>query len=122
VKEKVMNQWFDENLRRNTQVAVDFCPPFSGNLRQATSRDLPAITLNLSLDARREERIAERRRIARELHDTVLQGFFAASMQLHAAVDHLSDDCAAVKPRLSDVLHLLDGVLERGRSTVQGLR
>ena len=32
------------------------------------------------------EWIAERTRIAQDLHDTLLQGFFAVSMQLQAAV------------------------------------
>src|SRR6202040_4273673 len=36
-----------------------------------------------------EERLAERTRIAQDLHDTLLQGFFAVSMQLHAAVESL---------------------------------
>jgi signal transduction histidine kinase len=74
-----------------------------------------------NLDARGEERLAERTRIAQELHDTLLQGFFAVSMQLHAAVDHLPADSAA-KPRFSSVLQLLDRVLEQGRCALQGLR
>src|SRR5713101_3396794 len=68
-----------------------------------------------------EERLAERKRIAQQLHDTLLQGFFAVSMQIHAAVDHLPADCAA-KARFSDVLQLLDRVLDQGRRAVQGLR
>lgn len=68
-----------------------------------------------------EERLAERTRIAQELHDTLLQGFIAVSMQLHMAVDHLPADCAA-KPRFSDVLQLLDRALEQGRRAVQDLR
>jgi signal transduction histidine kinase len=68
-----------------------------------------------------EERLAERTRIAQELHDTLLQGFFAVSMQLHTAVDDLPADCAA-KPQFSSVLQLMDRVLEDGRRAVQGLR
>ncbi len=64
----------------------------------------------------------ERARIAQELHDTLLQGFLAASMQLHTIVDHLPADCAAMKPRLDDVVQLLDRALEEGRCAVQGLR
>lgn len=74
-----------------------------------------------NLYARGEERLAERTRIAQELHDTLLQGFLAVSMQLHTAVDHLPADSAA-KPRFSSVLQLLDRVLEQGRCAVQGLR
>jgi signal transduction histidine kinase len=86
---------------------------------------LPLITSvygsTTNLDAHIEERLAERTRIAQELHDTLLQGFLAVSMQLHAALDHLSAD-SAEQPRFSDVLQLLDRVLEQGRCAVQGLR
>jgi signal transduction histidine kinase len=74
-----------------------------------------------NLYARGEAQLAERTRIAKELHDTLLQGFLAVSMQLHAAVDHLPADSTA-KPRFSDVLQLMDRVLEQGRCAVQGLR
>jgi signal transduction histidine kinase len=69
-----------------------------------------------------EAAFAERTRIAQELHDTLLQGFIAASMQLHAAVDQLPADCATAKPRFSRVLQLLDRVIEQGRDVLQGLR
>ncbi len=36
------------------------------------------------LNVRFDERLAERMRIAHELHDTLLQGFLSASMQLHS--------------------------------------
>jgi signal transduction histidine kinase len=70
----------------------------------------------------RDERLAERNRIARELHDTLLQGFFAASLRLHSVLDDLPVDCPATKARLNEVLLLLDRVLEEGRYAVQGLR
>ena len=70
----------------------------------------------------REERLAERVRIAQELHDTLLQGFIAVSMQLHSAVDQLPAGCAMVEPRFNHILQLLDRVVEEGRCTVQGLR
>jgi signal transduction histidine kinase len=68
------------------------------------------------------ECMAERTRIAQELHDTFLQGFLAVSMHLHTAVDTLPAECASAKPRLNEVVHLLDRVLEQGRSAVQRLR
>jgi signal transduction histidine kinase len=68
-----------------------------------------------------EQRLAERTRIAQELHDTLLQGFLAVSMQLHVAVDRLPADCAE-KQRFSDVLQLVNRVLEEGRCALQGLR
>jgi signal transduction histidine kinase len=65
--------------------------------------------------------VAERRRIAQELHDTLLQGFFSVSMQLHEAMDQFPADSASGE-RLSHALVLFDRVLEQGRYAVQGLR
>jgi signal transduction histidine kinase/ligand-binding sensor domain-containing protein len=67
------------------------------------------------------ERLAERTRIAQELHDTLLQGFLSASMQLHVAVEHVPAE-SPDKPRLSRVLELMRGVIEEGRNAVRGLR
>jgi len=68
-----------------------------------------------------EERLAERTRIAQELHDTLLQGFLSASMQLHVIADQLPADSAA-QPALSRVLGLIGRVIEEGRNAVRGLR
>ena len=67
-----------------------------------------------------DERLAERARIVQELHDTMLQGFLAASMQLHAVVDRLSPDCAE-KQQLEKVAHLVDRAIDEGRCALQGM-
>ena len=74
-----------------------------------------------NVDERSQARLAERTRIAQDLHDTLLQGFFAVSMQLRAALNSLPEDCAA-RPRFSTVMQLLDRVLEEGRHFLEGLR
>jgi signal transduction histidine kinase len=74
-----------------------------------------------SLHRRFEERLAERGRIARELHDTLLQGFISASMQLHVVRDQLPGDSPSA-PGLSRVLELMGRVIEEGRNAVRGLR
>src|SRR5262249_41276426 len=73
---------------------------------------------NVRLDAR----VAERTRIARDLHDTLLQSFQAVLLKLHAA-NHLLPD------RPEDARRTFEGVIEQarnaiaeGRDTVQGLR
>src|ERR1700758_2727654 len=71
--------------------------------------------------ARREERLAERTRIAQDLHDTVLQGLVSAAMQLHVAVDQLPANSPA-KIRLSRVLELMRHLMEEGRNAIRGLR
>jgi signal transduction histidine kinase len=55
------------------------------------------------------------------LHDTLLQGFLSASMQLHVAADHLPSDSQA-KPLVSRVLELMRQVIDEGRTALQGLR
>ena len=63
----------------------------------------------------------ERTRIARELHDTLLQSFMGASLHLGVAVDSLPSD-SLVKPEFDRILQLMEQGIEEGRSTIQGLR
>jgi signal transduction histidine kinase len=77
--------------------------------------------LTRQLNLRFEERLAERTRIAQELHDTLLQGFVSASMQLHVAADRLPADSPA-RPALAQVPDLMGRVIEEGRNAVRGLR
>ena len=73
------------------------------------------------LNVRFEERLAERTRIAQDLHDTLLQGVLSASMQLHVADEQLPDASPA-KPLVGRVLQLMTQVVEEGRTAVRGLR
>jgi signal transduction histidine kinase len=77
--------------------------------------------LTAQMSSRFEERLAERTRIAQELHDTLLQGFLSASMQLHVAADNLPPDSAA-KPALGRILDLMRRVTAEGRNALQDLR
>ena len=78
-------------------------------------------TIKSRLHMQFEERLSERSRIAQDLHDTLLQGFVSASMQLDVVVDQLPADSAA-KPRLDRIHELIGHVIEEGRNTVKGLR
>jgi len=80
-------------------------------LRQAAAR----------LNAQLEGKLAERERIACELHDTLLQGFLSASMHVHIAAGNLPVDSQA-KPTLTRALQLMGQVIEEGRNAVRGLR
>jgi ligand-binding sensor domain-containing protein/signal transduction histidine kinase len=73
------------------------------------------------MNVRFEERLGERTRIAQELHDTLLQGFLSASMQLHVVADRLPEESPA-KDSLGRILQLMGRVTEEGRNAVQGLR
>ncbi|HYU98704.1 MAG TPA: triple tyrosine motif-containing protein, partial [Pyrinomonadaceae bacterium] len=77
--------------------------------------------LTRQLSVRFEARLAERTLIAQELHDTLLQGFLSASMQLDVAVDQLPES-SPLRPRLVRVLDLMRQVTEEGRNALRGLR
>jgi PAS domain S-box-containing protein len=66
-------------------------------------------------------RLEERTRIARELHDTLLQTVQSASMHLGAALCEVTEDLP-VKQRLERTLHLMIQGIEEGRSAIQDLR
>ena len=82
---------------------------------------LRVLALKRQMNMRFEERLAERTRIAQALHDTLLQGFLSASMQLHVANDHLDPNSPA-KPFVARVLELMTNVIDEGRNAVRGLR
>ncbi len=73
------------------------------------------------LNIRFQERLAERSRIAQDLHDTLLQGVLSASLQLDVVEDRLPQDSAAKAP-LQRILQLMSKVIEEGRDALRGLR
>jgi signal transduction histidine kinase/ligand-binding sensor domain-containing protein len=77
--------------------------------------------LATQMQTRLEERLEERERIARDLHDTLLQGFFSAAMQLDVANDHLPADSPA-KPIVQRVIELMNQVGQQGRNAIRSLR
>jgi len=66
-------------------------------------------------------RLEERNRIARELHDTLLQTFFGAFYKLGLAVESLPPE-SQVKSKLDPILHFMQLGIEEGRNAIQGLR
>jgi signal transduction histidine kinase len=68
-----------------------------------------------------EEGCSERAHIARELHDTLLQGVIGASLLLHAAVEQTPADSPS-KPSLTRALRLMHQAIDEGRVVLQGLR
>ncbi len=73
------------------------------------------------LNLRFEERMAERARVAQELHDTLLQGFLSVSMQLQVMADRLPADSPTKTP-LGRIIELMGRVIDEGRNTLRGLR
>jgi signal transduction histidine kinase/ligand-binding sensor domain-containing protein len=74
-----------------------------------------------TLRARLEERHSERERIARELHDTLLQGVQGLMLHFQAAAESLAED-QPVRQRMERALDRADQVLAEGRERVRNLR
>jgi signal transduction histidine kinase/ligand-binding sensor domain-containing protein len=77
--------------------------------------------LTRRLSVRFQDRLAERTRIAQELHDTLLQGVLSATLQLDVVEDQTPQD-SPTKPMLRRVLELMAHVTEEGRNALRGLR
>lgn len=68
-----------------------------------------------------QERVRERERIARELHDTLLQSVQSLILHIHAAVLKLPAK-DAIRLQLESVLQQADGVVDEGRGRIRELR
>ena len=64
---------------------------------------------------------SDRTRIAQELHDTLLQTFLSASMQLYVALIDVPAE-SPLKSRLDRILEIINRGIEEGRNTIQALR
>jgi signal transduction histidine kinase len=95
-------------------------PLLAQRIRHYFNRSTPPESLR-EASLRQEERCRERVRIARELHDTLLQGLLSASLQLQVAEGWLPPDSPA-KPLLSRVRNLMRKGIDEGRATLEGLR
>jgi signal transduction histidine kinase/ligand-binding sensor domain-containing protein len=71
---------------------------------------------------RLEERVNERTRIARDLHDTLLQSFQGVLLKFHAVTYLLPDQPAEAHKSLEAVIDQARQAITEGRDTVQGLR
>lgn len=77
--------------------------------------------LTRAIRARAEERADERIRIARELHDTLLQGVQGLLLNFHVAAQKLAPDDAS-KAMLERTLSTADRIIVEGRNRVSSLR
>jgi len=77
--------------------------------------------LAAAMQARFEERLEVRERIARNLHDTLLQGIYSASIHFDLANNRLQEDSPA-KPAVERGLDLLRQVSQEGRNALRSLR
>jgi signal transduction histidine kinase len=69
-----------------------------------------------------EARVNERTRIARDLHDTLLQSFHGLLLRFQSAAKLLPERPDEAKQRLERALDQADAALTEGRDVIQGLR
>jgi signal transduction histidine kinase len=73
-------------------------------------------------DVTLEARVGERTRIAREIHDTLLQSFHGLLLRFQTASYLLPDRPADAKDRLDSAIERAATAITEGRDAVQGLR
>jgi len=78
--------------------------------------------LQQQFEATLEARVSERTRIARDLHDTLLQRFHGLMLQFQAAVNLLPDRPRESRQILASAIDRVAEAITEGRDTVQGLR
>jgi signal transduction histidine kinase len=78
--------------------------------------------LEREFGTRLEERVSERTRIARELHDTLLQSFQASLVQMQAARTSLFRRPEQAVGTLDQAISMTEGAIAEGRDAIQGLR
>jgi ligand-binding sensor domain-containing protein/signal transduction histidine kinase len=71
---------------------------------------------------RLEERVSERTRIARDLHDTLLQSFNGLLLRFQAATNLLPERPAEARKTLESAIDQAAQAITEGRNAVQGLR
>jgi signal transduction histidine kinase/ligand-binding sensor domain-containing protein len=75
-----------------------------------------------SLHARFDERLSERTRIARDLHDTLLQSFQASLIQMQRARNHFSRSTEEAVRTLDNAIGSAEQAIVEGRDAIQDLR
>jgi signal transduction histidine kinase len=78
--------------------------------------------LTHQLNIRFQERLAERSRIAQELHDTLLQSFQGLMLRFQIATETILSDPLEAKEMLGQALDRADQALAESRKAIQGIR
>ncbi len=78
--------------------------------------------LATQFNLRLEDRVSERTRIARDLHDTLLQSFQGALLRFQSVANVLATRPDEARERLERALDQAQAAITEGRDAVQGLR
>lgn len=79
-------------------------------------------TLRLQERLRRVALQEDRERIARDLHDSIIQDLFAIGLSLQTAMGHIEHDTETVQSRMSDAVDRLDDTISSLRRYIFDLR
>ncbi len=90
--------------------------------RRELIEQLEAAQAELAAAERREGVLEERQRLAREIHDTLAQGFTSIVMHLEAAEQALPDDLDTLQKHLDRARTTARTSLDQARRVVQDLR
>ena len=83
---------------------------------------LRLLQISREFNAQLDGRVEERTRIARELHDTMLQGFQASLAQMQAGRNLLSRQSDRALPAVDEAITMAAGAIAEGRNAVGELR
>lgn len=126
----------DENLWNGTESDAAFsidhafwqtwwfraCCLLAAALLAMTVLQMRTVRLSRQLNARFQERLAERTRIAQELHDTLLQSFQGLMLRFQTVDSMLPSKPADAKQILEDALDRADDALTESRDAIQNIR
>jgi ligand-binding sensor domain-containing protein/signal transduction histidine kinase len=87
-----------------------------------TAYQLRLRQLATQFNLRLEERVSERTRIARDLHDTLLQSFQGALLRFQSAANVVATRPDEARQRLDQALDQAEAAITEGRNAVYGLR
>lgn len=107
--------YYETNLFRVALVAA-------GLLLVFAVYQLRLIQTTAMLRARLEEKLAERERIARELHDTLLQRFQGSLIQMQAAHNLFPRRPEQAVQTLDEAITMAEGAIAESRDAIQDLR
>jgi ligand-binding sensor domain-containing protein/signal transduction histidine kinase len=111
----IPSAWYQTNWFRVACVAAFLAMVWG--IHELRVRQLAA-----QFNMRLEERISERTRIARDLHDTLLQSFQGLVFRFQAARYHLPDRPEEASDALDSALVSADQAIAEGRGAIQQLR
>jgi PAS domain S-box-containing protein len=106
-----------------TPTMLDGVPFFTAYIRDITERKRAERRLRRAIRARYGAVLSERARIAREMHDGLLQNLAGIAMQLGALLPHVQTTTPdAVRGRLKQILELTERTGREARQAVVGMR